>query len=393
MRSLGDIVTPNSLLNIICATVITAEMLIVNLISLDICCKRKFSKWLTYFACLLFGAIVGVVGYFIFPVTFEKFTHGRGLFLLLGWSYVLPCALFYKESLLRLISVMSTSWIYTFSVFALSVAVSLSFPNVSTLLFVAIMQTVLLLATSYPIITLLKRNYLPVLSSIGNRTNKLLLMGSLMWFALAFLGNLSILSSASKAYPIVMTLLYIATTGYTFYLIYQVTIHKKDIENLHNFAYMDQLTQVGNRLAFFGDGNKLIEEGKPFSLIYSDLNNLKSVNDSHGHLYGDKYIANIAKFATDALSEDGKFYRISGDEFVCLFYGTDYARSLFINKLIDKLWNKDTVGMEYLGSGVGYAVYPSEEMTLDRLLWLADKRMYMVKHEGTIIEDNTEEKK
>lgn len=56
-------------------------------------------------------------------------------------------------------------------------------------------------------------------------------------------------------------------------------------------------------------------------MIYLDLNDFKSVNDTHGHKAGDAYLRFFARQTEKILAQEGALYRMSGDEFICLYTG------------------------------------------------------------------------
>ena len=101
----------------------------------------------------------------------------------------------------------------------------------------------------------------------------------------------------------------------------------KNTQNLKHFAYRDAPTGLGNRTAFEERSshlNKNIKKNKAtcFSLTVFDLNNLKSVNDIHGHKAGDLYILEASRLIKDVYGECD-LYRFGGDEFVSISRDVD----------------------------------------------------------------------
>lgn len=125
----------------------------------------------------------------------------------------------------------------------------------------------------------------------------------------------------------------LGSMGFLFYItvmgIENVRRHRKLIEQAREsalyrkLAFTDELTGLSNRTAFKEDLEKRMGMDKrtgeetilPTVVFMFDLNDLKKCNDTYGHDYGDQYI----KMAADALkklfAEEGKCYRIGGDEF------------------------------------------------------------------------------
>jgi diguanylate cyclase (GGDEF)-like protein len=87
-------------------------------------------------------------------------------------------------------------------------------------------------------------------------------------------------------------------------------------------AYEDYLTKGGNRTAFEQDIEKFINQGIAFRLVLLDLNHLKQINDTYGHTEGDYAIIESYNSLNETVKDNGKSYRISGDEFACIIYDT-----------------------------------------------------------------------
>ena len=87
-------------------------------------------------------------------------------------------------------------------------------------------------------------------------------------------------------------------------------------------AYEDYLTKGWNRTAFEQDIENLINKGTVFRLVLLDLNHLKHINDTYGHVEGDFAIIESYNSIRTNSANEGKSYRISGDEFACILYDT-----------------------------------------------------------------------
>lgn len=90
-------------------------------------------------------------------------------------------------------------------------------------------------------------------------------------------------------------------------------------EVYEHLAFTDGLTELNNRLSFENDINECIGNNRP-ACISIDLNNLKRANDTMGHSAGDILIRGIATVLREAVGNEGKIYRIGGDEFVVLIH-------------------------------------------------------------------------
>lgn len=81
-------------------------------------------------------------------------------------------------------------------------------------------------------------------------------------------------------------------------------------------AYIDQLTNLGNRGGLDRHVEQLWRKGDPFTCAYIDIDHLKHCNDRFGHAEGDRYILGICRALTEAMEHDEVLFRIGGDEFV-----------------------------------------------------------------------------
>ena len=90
-------------------------------------------------------------------------------------------------------------------------------------------------------------------------------------------------------------------------------------EKLIKLSYTDSLTEIYNR-AYFEEKKEQIKKSEylPIGIIMGDVNGLKVVNDTFGHLEGDKLLKNMANVLKKATSEDDFIFRWGGDEFVIL---------------------------------------------------------------------------
>lgn len=158
-------------------------------------------------------------------------------------------------------------------------------------------------------------------------------------------------------------------------------------------AYTDELTGLSNRTAFKEDLERRMEPDKaagkerilPTVVYMFDLNDLKKCNDTYGHDYGDQYIKMAANALKNIFAEEGKCYRIGGDEF-CAW--TPYSSMEAVNEKMLRL-DREVSELNHKGFVVtfsiaaGYAIYEESEdggglySTMKR----ADAMMYERKQE------------
>lgn len=161
-------------------------------------------------------------------------------------------------------------------------------------------------------------------------------------------------------------------------------------QNLQYERDHDFLTDLYNRRAFGRRIRELLEEkggGNAIgAYIMMDLDNLKMVNDTFGHEYGDKYIRCASDAMRTALGSEALYSRISGDEFNIFIFDEDGERSR-VNALIEKLQKAIDESYILLPDGSkkmlrlsgGVSWYPDGGANPDELQKNADYAMYVVK--------------
>ncbi len=175
----------------------------------------------------------------------------------------------------------------------------------------------------------------------------------------------------------------------------------RDIEENRRLAFEldhDGLTNLYNRNAFKREVNSRIkvEQDKIGIMIFSDLDNLKYMNDNYGHEMGDKLIISASEIFREFSRHGGIVSRISGDEFAIYLHGfgtREEARELIAEGLSRR--REQTVETPDGKScpvrfSSGYAWYPEDSDNVTDLLKLSDFAMYEAKHKekGSVVEFN-----
>lgn len=143
---------------------------------------------------------------------------------------------------------------------------------------------------------------------------------------------------------------------------------------------MDALTGVKSRHAYEEDIVRFEaarQKGSRFCITFFDINDLKAVNDIHGHLEGDTYISTIANILLTDLESALNVYRMGGDEFMAIFQDQDDDKVALQIEAVNASCKKASEGKPYLMSvAAGCAVSDSREATLKDVLRTADYMMY-----------------
>ncbi len=149
---------------------------------------------------------------------------------------------------------------------------------------------------------------------------------------------------------------------------------------------LDSLTGLHNR----GYGEKAIEgllaEGHRGALMITDLDNFKNVNDTYGHLMGDKILKLLAAALSSNVADKDVLCRLGGDEFVA-FFTDDVDREMLqerIRHIMDafaaSLVDINFENLTHISAGV--ALCPSDGKSFSALYSNADKALYFVKKNG-----------
>ena len=93
-------------------------------------------------------------------------------------------------------------------------------------------------------------------------------------------------------------------------------ILQQERQLLERSAYIDQLTNLGNRSGLDRHVDQLWRNGEPFTCAYIDIDHLKHCNDIFGHAEGNRYILRICRSLSETMEHDDMLFRIGGDEFV-----------------------------------------------------------------------------
>lgn len=168
-----------------------------------------------------------------------------------------------------------------------------------------------------------------------------------------------------------------------------ITEKKEFEERITDLAYRDSLTKLPNRHLFHDRLRKAMgqrrETEEKLAVIFIDLDNFKFVNDTAGHLVGDKFLIEIANRFRDVLREHDTLARVGGDEFIVLLEKIhDLTISDVAGRLIESLSESIQIeGHEFFTSAsIGISVYPTDGRDEETLIKHADTAMYEAKNSG-----------
>lgn len=160
-------------------------------------------------------------------------------------------------------------------------------------------------------------------------------------------------------------------------------------DELRRMGTADALTRLMNRRGFLPTAEHHLEVAKrkhePMALMFVDLDGLKNVNDTIGHAAGDGMITEAAYVMRRTFRASDLIARMGGDEF-CVLFAADSeaaatAAALRLQEAINAVNDQEGRPFE-LAMSVGIAMFdPEQPVTLDKLMAIADERMYGSKRE------------
>lgn len=169
-----------------------------------------------------------------------------------------------------------------------------------------------------------------------------------------------------------------------------VTEQRKSSEKIAYLARFDTLTQLPNRLQLteaLGEALRYAAQWRTrCALLMVDLDRFKSVNDSLGHMTGDKLLAQVSARLQSLMGENQLVGRLGGDEFAVVIRdasGTGVVRDL-ARRVIERLSEPYQVDHHtlYVGASVGSAEGPRDGASVEEMMRNADLALYRAKDNG-----------
>ncbi|BCB26742.1 hypothetical protein SKTS_16280 [Sulfurimicrobium lacus] len=169
-----------------------------------------------------------------------------------------------------------------------------------------------------------------------------------------------------------------------------ITDRKKVEAQIEFLAYHDALTKLPNRLLARDHLEMAIayteRAGTKTAVLFLDLDNFKTINDSFGHAIGDELLIAVAERLRECTHETDTISRQGGDEFLIVLSDVPDAEAitLFAEKILERLEETFIIGGNEIATSlsVGIAVYPDDSKDIDTLLKFADRAMYHAKGAG-----------
>jgi diguanylate cyclase (GGDEF)-like protein/PAS domain S-box-containing protein len=153
-------------------------------------------------------------------------------------------------------------------------------------------------------------------------------------------------------------------------------------EELRFISYHDPLTGLHNR-AYFEEEMRRLEGSRlyPITIVSTDINGLKVINDSMGHRRGDEFLIEYARLLKSAFRTSDVVARLGGDEFAIVLQNTDEATAAnLIRRLRERIDAHNAQGETLpISHALGTATFLTAGESLEQLYKLADRAMYIDK--------------
>lgn len=176
---------------------------------------------------------------------------------------------------------------------------------------------------------------------------------------------------------------------------FDISERKKSEEVINSLAFFDQLTGLPNRTLLIDRLKQTMtasaRNGHHCALLFIDLDNFKSLNDTLGHDMGDLLLKQVAQRLTQCGREGDTVARLGGDEFVVVLANLGesladaaLATETVAQKFLDALYQSYLLGdvSHRSTASIGATVFLGQKISVDELMKQADLAMYRSKGSG-----------
>jgi len=162
----------------------------------------------------------------------------------------------------------------------------------------------------------------------------------------------------------------------------EISEHKRADARVQQLVVTDPLTGLANYRRLFDALESEIKrygrDGRPFAILLLDLDGLKKINDTHGHMVGSWTLCRLAEVLRAHCREVDTPARYGGDEFAVVPPGAGPAQAQQIATRIRELIASDGESPP-ISVSIGSAVFPEHGESIEKLLSAADKALYAMK--------------
>lgn len=162
----------------------------------------------------------------------------------------------------------------------------------------------------------------------------------------------------------------------------------QEIENFFEDSYMDPLSRILNKKSITEYAQHAVAKGPdhPVAIAVMDIDNFKNVNDTFGHMFGDKVIRATADVIKQAVGTTAVAGRMGGDEFMIVF--ENYQDELTLRNMLRCIKTnmaniyQGKMGANRLSCSMGVSRFDRDADNFKELFQIADKCLYIAKQKG-----------
>lgn len=195
--------------------------------------------------------------------------------------------------------------------------------------------------------------------------------------------TLDALDPAQRNAQLLLLQVFMAVTAITILLLAGVVNERRRGEaQMRELAITDPLTGLANYRQMIAilesEMKRFLRTGRPFSLLFFDLDGLKAINDRYGHLVGSRALCRVADALRSTCRAIDTPARYGGDEFALILPETDEPEALRVAQRSCAHLAADEEQPTVTAS-VGVAVFPRDGDSVERLIGTADRALYVMK--------------
>ena len=308
-----------------------------------------------------------------------------------SFLYISYINLVFEESITKKIFAMFSIWMFSTICLVISISSAQLLSGINDLkyilnliyIFRIFIQILLLLATYY----FMSKPYKMILNKVSNKTINFMALYPILAFLLLinnYVISFERLKNFNSTWDMLLFLVFIIL-GYVFVFAgissaSQIISLQYNMEKLEWVSNTDPLTGLYNR-RFYEDELKRLdtERNLPMTIVMADVNGLKLINDSFGHVMGDELLKKVAEVIKKGCRTNDIIARLGGDEFVIILSKTNAFETEKIIKRIKDLSLKEKVGSIDISISFGYETKNNEEENNQEIFKKAEDHMYKKK--------------
>lgn len=169
------------------------------------------------------------------------------------------------------------------------------------------------------------------------------------------------------------------TIPFVFYIVLFLFIFERVIEimqAIYNSSITDGLTKLYNRKYFYNRVTQYVQQRAPVSVIFSDIDNFKKLNDTKGHHMGDQVLKQVAQIVKEETEDSGICGRYGGEEMVVLVTDPEVDAAGLSERIRSRVETETIVTVS-----MGYSLL-KKGVNAEELIKQADEAMYKAKTTG-----------